>query len=228
MHTKSILIFTLLAGMLTACNLPGPATVIPTETPIPPTPIQLFPTPSLLPTEIIIPPTAIPLPPEQAVLARAGEVVQALKNKDMLSLAGYVHPVDGLRFSPYAYVKSTDLVFPSSQIPGSMSDNTLFTWGIYDGSGLSIDMTFTEYYAQFIYDVDFANAPQVAVNERIGKGNSIDNSLEFYPGAMIVEYHFPGFEAQYQGMDWRSLRLVFMDYNNTWYLVGIIHDQWTI
>jgi hypothetical protein len=44
---------------------------------------------------------------------------------------------------------------------------------------------------------------------------------------MIVEYYFPGFDLQLQGMDWRSLRLVFTLYDNTWYLVGIIHDQWT-
>jgi (p)ppGpp synthase/HD superfamily hydrolase len=29
-------------------------------------------------------------------------------------------------------------------------------------------------------------------------------------------------------MDWRSLRLVFEKKNDIWYLVGIIHDQWTI
>jgi hypothetical protein len=29
-------------------------------------------------------------------------------------------------------------------------------------------------------------------------------------------------------MDWRSLRLVFMQDGGTWYLAGIIHDQWTI
>jgi hypothetical protein len=59
-------------------------------------------------------------------------------------------------------------------------------------------------------------------------GNSIDNSQEYYPGARIVEYYFPGFDPQYAGMDWRSIRLVFMEENNIWYLVGIIHDQWTI
>jgi hypothetical protein len=166
--------------------------------------------------------------PEQAVRARAGEVIQALKNQDMLALSGYVHPVNGLRFSPYAYVKDSDLVFPADKIAVLMSDSTQYSWGLYDGSGLPIDLTFAEYYSKFVYDVDFANAPQVELNQRIGVGNSMDNSQEFYPGAMIVEYHFPGFDPQYQGMDWRSLRLVFMDYNNTWYLVGFIHDQWTI
>ncbi len=88
-------------------------------------------------------------------------------------------------------------------------------------------MSFLDYYSKFIYDEDFANAPQVAMNHRLSTGNSIDNSTEFYPGSMIVEYYFPGFDPQYGGMDWRSLRLVFSEYNSTWYLVGIIHDEWT-
>jgi hypothetical protein len=29
-------------------------------------------------------------------------------------------------------------------------------------------------------------------------------------------------------MDWRSLRLVFEEQGGSWYLVGIVHDQWTI
>jgi len=75
--------------------------------------------------------------------------------------------------------------------------------------------------------VDFANAPQIAINHRLGVSTTMDNAEKFYPEAMIVEYYFPGFDAQLEGMDWRSLRLVFQQDNSTWYLVGIIHDQWT-
>jgi hypothetical protein len=145
----------------------------------------------------------------------------------MLALSGATHPTQGLRFSPYGYVRDTDLLFEAGHVAGLMGNTTKYTWGAFDGSGEPIEMTFAEYYARFIYDVDFANAPQVAVNQRLGIGNTIDNSAEFYPGAMIVEYYFPGFDPQYQGMDWRSLRLVFQEYEGTWYLVGIIHDEWT-
>ena len=49
------------------------------------------------------------------------------------------------------------------------------------------------------------------------------------PGrAMVVEYHFPGFDPQYGGLDWASLRLVFQEFEGRWVLVGIIHDEWTI
>jgi hypothetical protein len=92
---------------------------------------------------------------------------------------------------------------------------------------MDIDLTFADYFADFVYDVDFASAPQIAVNQRLGPGNTIDNSAEVYPGDMIVEYHFPGFDPQYDGMDWRSLRLVFKYCQGNYDLVGIIHDEWT-
>jgi len=43
-----------------------------------------------------------------------------------------------------------------------------------------------------------------------------------------VEYHFPGFDKKYEGMDWASLRLVLIEAKDGWKLVGIVHDQWTI
>ena len=52
--------------------------------------------------------------------------------------------------------------------------------------------------------------------------------MEYYQSAVVVEFYFPGFDPQYAGMDWRSLRLVFMQQGSDWFLVGIIHDQWTI
>jgi len=234
MNHKYVLIFIVLAILLTGCNLSAPS-VSATDTPsalpslefVQPTPIVLG-SPTSLPTRIPIPPPATALSTQQEVLNRAAEVIRALKDEDMISLSVYVHPEMGLRFSPYAFVKDTDQVFPPNKIAGLLTDNTVYNWGVYDGSGEPIDLSFPDYYAKFVYDVDFAEAPQEALNHRLGVGNSIDNSLEFYPGSMIVEYYFPGFDAQYAGMDWRSVRLVFSEYNSTWVLVGIIHDQWTI
>jgi hypothetical protein len=175
----------------------------------------------------VIIPSATPSSPNQVVLNLANHVIQILKNQDMFSLSSFVHPGDGVRFSPYAYVQDTDQVFSAGKVARIMADSSVYKWGHYAGSGEPIQMSFPEYYSKFIYDVDFANAPQVSLNHRLSTGNSTDNSAEFYPGAMIVEYYFPGFDPQYGGMDWRSLRLVFSQVDSTWYLVGIIHDEWT-
>ena len=55
----------------------------------------------------------------------------------------------------------------------------------------------------------------------------INNIPDFYPGGMMVEYHFPGIDPEYGGLDWRSLRLVFIPYGEDWFLVGVVHDEWT-
>jgi len=154
-------------------------------------------------------------------------VIAALKDKDMTALSGFIHPQLGLRFSPYAFVRDTDQVFTVDKIAGLLADNTVYTWGDYSGSGAPINLTFTDYYSEFVYDVDFANAPEMSLNHHLGVSTSMDNIFVFYQSSMFVEFYFPGFDPQFEGMDWRSLRLVFMKDNNTWCLVGIIHDQWT-
>jgi hypothetical protein len=172
--------------------------------------------------------TATAADPETIVRGLADQAIQALKDRDMQALSKLVSPADGVRFSPYSFVRPEDLKFTAAELAGIMDNPGLLMWGNYDGSGEPINLNFADYYADFIYDVDFASAPQVSINERLGTSNSIDNAAEFYPGAMIVEYHFPGIDDQNQGMDWRSLRLVFQEYKGRWVLVGIIHDEWTI
>lgn len=226
-----ILASAIMAVNLAGCNLtastasPSPiVTSVPTLPFNPPAPTQSAPT-ILAPTEIAMPPT--PLSADQGVIDLASQVAAALQERDMARLASYVNPQVGLRFSPYAAVKDSDLRFSTEQLPGLLTDNTIYTWGAYYGTGEPIELTFDKYYGLFIYDEDFANAPQLALNHRLGVSTTLDNSAEYYQGAMIVEYYFPGFDPALEGMDWRSLRLVFMQENNTWYLAGIIHDQWT-
>jgi hypothetical protein len=190
-----------------------------------PTATTVIPTPTWTPTPTTTPTlTAL----EAQVLARANQVVQLIKNKGFGTLATYVHPDSGVRFSPYATVRTSDLVFTPTQVNGLWTDTHFYHWGYYDGSGYSIDMVFPDYYALFVYDQDFANAPEIAVNQTLGIGTVPDNARDFYTGSTVVEYHFSGFDPQYEGMDWKSLRLAFTQKDGVWYLVGIIHAQWTI
>jgi hypothetical protein len=234
MPTKSILIFILLASLLAGCGITS-RVVEPTTTP-PEIPTLEFSQPTLIPQVSSTsnpspgkfkPPTS-PASVQQVVLNKAFEVINALKIMDMVTLSQYVHPQMGLRFSPYETVKDTDQVFAADKVTGLIDDPTVYLWGHYDGSGEPINLTFADYYSKFVYDEDFANAPQIALNHRLGTGTSIDNTFEYYQSSMVVEFYFPGFDPQYAGMDWRSLRLVFMQQGNDWFLVGIIHDQWTI
>lgn len=160
---------------------------------------------------------------------KANTVVQTLKEKDMSVFSDYVHPTKGVRFSPYSHVdKDKDLVFTAEDVKQLMTDETVYTWGVFDGSGEPIEMTFAAYYERFVYDEDYVNAEEVSVNEQLGQGNTIDNSQEVYPNAKVVEYHFSGFDPEYAGMDWRSLRVVLEHEGDEWFVVAIIHDEWTI
>jgi hypothetical protein len=223
-----ILVF-LLAGCKGASQNTTPSSV-PTNTPTlefnGPTPITLV-DPTSAKTPSMPDPSIIPASDQQTVMDLAFKIIDMIKANDTIALSHYVHPQIGLRFSPYSYISDTNQVFSAAQVIGLQNDSTVYLWGNYDGTGEPINLPYADYYAKFIYDVDFANAPQISLNHRLSTGNSIDNSLEYYPGAMIVEFHFPGFDPQYNGMDWRSLRLIFTEENGTWWLVGITHDQWT-
>jgi hypothetical protein len=159
----------------------------------------------------------------------ASNIVGLLSKRDLVSLAEYVHPTKGVRFTPYGYINlEEDQGFSSIEITNLWDDDKTYLWGYYDGTGDPIELTFREYYSKFIYDVDFADAEEISVNKRLGQGNSLDNSKIVYQNGTVVEFHFSGFDKQYDGMDWKSLRLVLEKVEDKWFLIGIIHDQWTI
>lgn len=161
--------------------------------------------------------------------SRAAEVITALKNNDLVKLSTYVHPKKGVRFSPYSHIDTKeDLVFTANEINRIANNKTKYTWGVYDGVGNPIELTFGEYFKKFIYNQDFSNAKEIGYNHILGTGNTINNVFEAYPKDIVVEYHFSGFDPQYGGMDWASLRLVFESFKGDWYLVGVINDRWTI
>ena len=169
--------------------------------------------------------------PERAksiIAVRARETITALKNGDMKKLAAIAHPTKGVRFTPYNYVDTKeDLVFHPSQLKSLMTSKKRYVWGSYDGSGDPIRLTFKKYYQRFIYDADFARMKDVSYNDSQMTNTNYDNAYEIYPNSIIVGYFFAG-SKRYDGMDWRGLRLVFQPKGGTWYLVGVMHNEWTI
>lgn len=166
---------------------------------------------------------------KKIIVRRAMETIQALKSRDAVKLSSLIHPDKGVRFSPYAFVDiKRDIVLKADQIKTIFDDTTKYLWGYYDGTDEEMSFNFSDYFKQFIYNRDFASAKQIGYQRIIGRGNTINNNFEVYPDAIVVEYHFPGFDPIYDGIDWESLRLAFEEKEGVWYLVGIIHDQWTI
>lgn len=158
----------------------------------------------------------------------AKEVVDLLRERDLGSLAQWIDPELGLRFSPYSHINpDSDLVFKPDSLPAFKDANKL-KWGTADGSGEPIELSFRDYYEKFVYDRDYGDAPDVSVNKILGTGNVKFNGPEVYPNASYVEFHYPGFDEKLEGMDWESLVLIFVPANNDRKLVAIVHGQWTI
>jgi len=177
----------------------------------------------LLLIPILLMSCVVPLNAEDA----AYKTIHALQAKNMKALASLVHPEKGVQFTPYTNINfEDDLAFPGEELRLLMDDTTKHMWGHHDGSGEPIRLTFTEYFDKFIYDHDYVDAEEVVWNTPMQHGSPIDNVRDVYPNAQVVEYHFSGFDPQYDGMDWSSLRLVFEEYEGSWYLVAVIHDQW--
>ena len=176
------------------------------------------------------PPYAVPSDEAKTIIeTRAKEALMALRQKKMSKLATLVHPTKGLRFSPYVYVNpEEDLVFTRKQVAGLWSSRKRYVWGMYDAGEENIHMTFKKYYSRFVFSHDFTKAPNVGYNNwSYGNGTSINRIPEVYPDAIAVEHNFPGFDKRYDGMDWESLWLVFQKSGTQWYLVGIVHNEWT-
>lgn len=158
----------------------------------------------------------------------ATEILTTLKAKDYKAFLAYFHPTDSVLFSPYGFIDTkSSKKLTKAAFAKLIEERGSVNWGNYDGSGETIRLTAQKYIEKFVYNADYLHAEKTSYNQIIGKGNTLNNLSEIYPQHPFIEYYFSGFDTKYEGMDWTSLRLVFRQYQNNYYLVAVIHDQWT-
>jgi len=168
---------------------------------------------------------------DSILLRLTNNILVVLKNKNYSAFANYIHPVSGIRFSPYGYVDTlSHLRFSREKFIATAKDDNqeMIVWGEFDGTGDAIKMTLNNYMQRFVYDVDFVKPEKRTVNDFVAAGNSLNNLSSVYKDCDFTESYFSGFKKEYAGMDWKSLRLVFKERNGKFFLVGIVHDEWTI
>ena len=166
---------------------------------------------------------------DSILLKTTQNILTLLKNKNYSAFANYIHPVEGIRFSPYGFVDTAhDMKLSKQKFINQVREQDMVIWGKFDGTGDPIQMTLNNYMQRFVYDVDFVKPEKRSVNEIIGSGNSLNNLQLVYKNCDFTESNFSGFDKKYAGMDWRSLRLVFKVRGRKFFLVGIVHDEWTI
>lgn len=155
-------------------------------------------------------------------------VLLAIKTNDLPTLSTFVGS-QWLRFSPYEYVNTwSDVVLSTEEVYNGLIMSRSFIWGTADGSGFPLDLWIGQYFEKFVNDADWASAPEILYNQSVQRGNTINNIAQVYSGKQWVEFHFAWFDPQYEGIDWKSLTLVFDQVDGQWYLIGIVHGQRTI
>jgi len=181
------------------------------------------------PPKAVAPTPATPnLVTDSMLMQVSHSILPLLKNRDYKALAGFVHP-EGVRFSPYAFIDTSgEKLLTPAALTTIKPKHEQWVWGTMDGSGEDIKMNIDQYFKRFVYDADYLQAKRKAVNTFLGHGNSLNNLLEIYPGASFTEFYFPGFDPKFEGMDWKTLRLVFKTESNRPLLIAIVHDEWTI
>jgi hypothetical protein len=160
------------------------------------------------------------------VLGKAKEILTAVKNKDYQGFAAFIHPGFGTRFSPYTYIDTVvDKRFSAAEFTRLLNQNKKINWNSAWADDTEM-LTVKEYFAKYVYDVDFMKAEIISLNKFHSQGSQINNINEVYPLHYFVEYFFSGFEKKYEGMDFKGLRLVFKMHEKRPYLIGVVHDQW--
>lgn len=167
------------------------------------------------------------VPDSIIVLQLADNIVQAIKKEDYRSVGDAVGNEGKVRFSPYGMVDSLQNTLNKIELYSSTSVE--MAWGNFDGSGGPIQLSIDNYFKKFVYNHDYASDPKVQIvyNRYKGSGNSLNNLKEFYSDHHFVEYYYPGTDEK-DYMDWSCLRLVFKKEGDTFLLVGIVHDEWTV
>lgn len=176
-------------------------------------------------------PVPDPLDPEDnfPLLRSAYAVCLCLQQQNWSGLAAYVHPEQGVTFTPYSTVDpDSDRNFTADQVRSLDQDRNVYTWGFEDGRGEAIQMTFAQYFGRYVCDRDYTQAPELGVDRVMTGGNALENLTEVYDGCRFVDFSFPTSDPVNDGLDWSSLKLVFQPGDERWYLVGIVHGEWTI
>ena len=165
---------------------------------------------------------------DEALTSYAREILGILGARDYVSLSQIAHPERGIVFVPYATVNlASDCCFTPSQIANFASDNSKYIWGVYDGSGEPVELTPSEYFNEFVFDVDFTKCNNFGINELLRTGNSLENIEEAFPGCVYVDCYMPD-PAEEGGPNWQSLRLVFEEHGGKLMLSAIVHNEFTV
>ena len=164
---------------------------------------------------------------DTALINLSGQILRSLKAKNYKALAALIHPAWGVRLSPYGHVDTLhDKILSAEKLYQLAKSPKKISWGNYDGTGDSIKLSVADYFKKFVFDVDFLTAKDKSINSFVNNDSSFTNLRSAYPSGGFTQFHIPGINPKYSGMDFKTLILVFKKENEKAWLVGVVHDQW--
>lgn len=120
------------------------------------------------------------------LLRAAARAAEALKAEDYGTLGDLVHPERGLTFTACSTVDlSTDRNFTADEIRGLTENPRQYLWGYEDGRGSPILLTMEEFVRQYIFAVDYTQAPKVGVDQVVLSGNALENVAQPLCGPVL-------------------------------------------
>jgi len=155
-------------------------------------------------------------------------LIDLLAENKIEEFAHFFHPEKGTYFSPYTFLDTMVVNYKTNDFINDLNNNVVNLWGEYDGSGEPIKLSIKDYFKQFVYNLDFKTlTSQKNINSKLVYSNTLNNIKEIFPNAEYVEYYYKG-SGNYDGMDWASLIFYVEQFNGKYYLVAVVHNQWTI
>ena len=122
----------------------------------------------------------------------------------------------------------TDQNFTADEIRGLPEDPGQYLWGYEGRPGHAHSLTMEEFVRQYIFPWTILRPPRWGWTRWCSSGNALENVAQAYPGCRFVDLCYPERDPDLGGLDWCSLKLVFAPLEGQWWLVGLIHSQWTI
>ncbi|MCC8063768.1 MAG: hypothetical protein LIO70_01625 [Clostridiales bacterium] len=154
------------------------------------------------------------------------KAVRAISEQDFETLSTFVDPEEGVTFTPYSTVDPTsNLTFSADELADAEEDETAYVWGLSSSDSSPIKLTIPEYFDSYVWDADYWGVAELGIDTVLHSGNSLENVSDAYPGCHFVDFYLPATDDT--DRDWSSLKLVFQQSGSEWYLVGIIHSEWT-
>ncbi len=121
---------------------------------------------------------------EQIVGEDSRAAVRALQNNDTRALAKFVHPTQGVRFSPYVHADEGERIIRRAQMPHLAHHPRRWNWGSYDGEGGDMMLTWNEFRRKILVPRPYLPIANTGAREDFNRlsqnGNVPNNLLDVY------------------------------------------------